>query len=341
MVTVKELQAQLKKRGLETKGLKAELIKRLEDAENQENQATEEASAAGEEDTTEHEDGKAEEVQLPPQGDKPELTPRVSHAFYHWCLKVLELGSVYPQAEPTSADWIRRYPVPSKDNAGSDSDERQFFLTPRLAYKLYKTAMYMTRHIWDKDGIDDGEIYVIDTHWEPPSSCAQFELHNDAWLRTMQAHVRIAALRLRMGAEFKLEDRWALSSIGHEVAMHCVIEGFYKWYHEMVRDECDDDEDDYQKLPSYTGLDKDNYYDFTADDDETKEPVYEFLIPESDALLAEFVDPRDWFSPNCGMTSEKFVAFQKEVSFALVDGYNLDGKIDDDYNRRWLQPEKL
>ena len=47
MVTVKELQAQLKKRGLETKGLKAELIKRLEEAENQENQATDEASAAG------------------------------------------------------------------------------------------------------------------------------------------------------------------------------------------------------------------------------------------------------------------------------------------------------
>ena len=61
MVTVKELQAQLKKRGLETKGLKAELVKRLEEAENQENQATDEASAAGEEDPDAASDTKLQE----------------------------------------------------------------------------------------------------------------------------------------------------------------------------------------------------------------------------------------------------------------------------------------
>merc|ERR1740117_961801 len=61
MVTVKELQAQLKKRGLETKGLKAELTKRLEEAENQEKQATEEASAAGEEEPDAASDTKLQE----------------------------------------------------------------------------------------------------------------------------------------------------------------------------------------------------------------------------------------------------------------------------------------
>jgi len=60
-VTVKELQAPLKKRGLETKGLKAELTKRLEEAENQEKQATEEASAAGEEEPDAASDTKLQE----------------------------------------------------------------------------------------------------------------------------------------------------------------------------------------------------------------------------------------------------------------------------------------
>lgn len=46
---------------METKGLKAELIKRLEEAENQENQATDEASAAGEEEPDAASDTKLQE----------------------------------------------------------------------------------------------------------------------------------------------------------------------------------------------------------------------------------------------------------------------------------------
>jgi len=242
----------------------------------------------------------------------------VSQAFYDWCLKVLDLGSRFPGEEPTAADWVRRYPIQSKDGS-------EFCITPRLAYKLYKTAEDMKTKMWEPDPLAlDYEVSAgLCSEWYAPASCRQFE-HNDAWLRTMQAHVQIAALRLRMGNEFKQDDAWGSaghetwSSAGHEVAMHCVIRGFYEWYHETMSEnieECYDGYEVYDQLPSYPGLDPDDH-----DDDEMQESVYEFLIPESDVLLLDWgPGPRDWFSLSCSM--DEFIAFQKEVSFALVDGY--------------------